>query len=53
MPEAVFLEDLIVRDAALDTLTEVMNGRRRKQDRGWRYLSRNRCRQRTLGLEGR
>jgi hypothetical protein len=53
MPEAAFLEDLLVRDTALDTLTEVMNGRRRKRDRGWRYLLRNRCRQRTPGLEGR
>jgi hypothetical protein len=53
MPEAVFLEDLIVRDAALDTLAEVMDGRRKKRDRGWRYLLRNRCRQRTPGLEGR
>jgi hypothetical protein len=28
MPEVIFLEDLIVRDAAFNTLAEVIDGRR-------------------------
>jgi hypothetical protein len=30
MPEAIFFEDLIVRDAAFNTLAEVIDGRRRQ-----------------------
>jgi hypothetical protein len=33
MPEAIFLEDLVVREAAFNTLVEVIDGRRWQRDR--------------------